>query len=124
MKRLLLIALIALACVGLAAGETVATPDSVVALPKLVDLGAGSCVPCKMMTPVLEELTQELEGQVEIVFIDVKENRAEAQKYRIRVIPTQIYYSAAGEELWRHEGYMARGDIVERMRELDMIGGE
>ena len=42
-------------------------------LPRLVDLGSTTCIPCKMMAPVLEEL-KEYAGGCEVEFIDVKEN--------------------------------------------------
>ena len=88
------------------------------ALPRLVDLGAGKCIPCKQMKPVLAELTQEYAGQFEVVFIDVWENRAAGEPYGIRLIPTQIFFAADGKELARHEGFMAKKDILAKWREL------
>ena len=123
-KTLLLMFVLAIPLLCMAEAVQSADADSVVALPRLIDLGSGSCVPCKMMMPVLDALRSDFAGQIEVVYIDVKENRAEAQAYNIRVIPTQVYVSASGEELWRHEGFMARGDIVERMRELGMLPPE
>jgi len=88
------------------------------ALPRLVDLGAGKCIPCKQMKPVLAELTQEYAGQFEVVFIDVWENRAAGEPYGIRLIPTQIFFAADGKELGRHEGFMAKKDILAKWKEL------
>ncbi|MFW5870478.1 MAG: thioredoxin family protein [Candidatus Sumerlaeota bacterium] len=42
-------------------------------LPKMVDLGAGKCIPCKMMEPILDELREEYQGKFDVVFIDVWE---------------------------------------------------
>ena len=75
-------------------------------LPRLVDLGAESCVPCRMMQPELSQLRTTMEGSLEVVFIDVYQDRNAASRYRIRVIPTQIFYSPEGVELARHEGYI------------------
>ncbi|MFH1609720.1 MAG: thioredoxin family protein, partial [Candidatus Bipolaricaulota bacterium] len=74
-------------------------------LPKLVDLGADKCIPCKQMAPILEELRVEYADRFEVVFIDVWKNPAEANRYGIRIIPTQIFYDAAGKELYRHVGF-------------------
>lgn len=89
-------------------------------LPKLLDLGATRCIPCKRMAPILEELKAEYVGIMDVEFIDVwqKENAAKAQKYGIESIPTQIFFAAGGKELWRHEGYISREDILAKWKAL------
>lgn len=87
-------------------------------LPRLVDLGATKCVPCKMMAPILEDLKRTCTGKLEVVFIDVWENPEAGRKHRINLIPTQIFYDASGNELFRHEGFLAREDIVAKWREF------
>jgi thioredoxin 1 len=87
-------------------------------LPKLVDLGADKCIPCKMMAPILEELKKEYAGKLDVVFIDVWKSADEGSKYKIRVIPTQIFYSDEGKELFRHEGFYAKDDILAKWKEL------
>ena len=99
------------------AGATNEEPPRNEALPRLLDLGADKCIPCKMMAPILAELRQEYAGQFEVVFIDVWKNNSEAQKYGILVIPTQIFFDAAGNELFRHQGFFSREDILETWRE-------
>jgi thioredoxin 1 len=86
--------------------------------PKLLDLGSGQCVPCKMMKPVLEELQTDYAEHFETVYLDISENREAAQQYGIRAIPTQIFYDAESRELFRHEGYMAKEDILAKWQEL------
>jgi thioredoxin 1 len=81
-------------------------------LPRLVDLGAGKCIPCKAMAPILDELRKDFAGQFEVVFIDVWQNPQEGEKYDIQMIPTQIFYDAAGKELFRHQGFFSRDDIL------------
>lgn len=87
-------------------------------LPRMVDLGAGKCVPCKMMKPILDELKQNYKEKFEVVFIDVWENQAEAGKYKINLIPTQIFYSADGKELFRHEGFYSKEEILAKWKEF------
>ena len=89
-----------------------------VKLPRLVDLGAGKCIPCKMMAPILDEMKKDYAGKLEVVFIDVWQNADEGSKYKIRVIPTQIFYSPEGRELFRHEGFYSREDILAKWKEL------
>lgn len=81
-------------------------------IPRLVDLGAEKCIPCKMMKPILDELTENYADQFEVVFIDVWKNREAGSSYGIRMIPTQIFFDATGKELSRHEGFMAKKDIL------------
>ena len=87
-------------------------------LPRLVDLGAGKCIPCKMMAPILEELKTEYAGKFEVVFIDVWEDPDKAKEYGIKIIPTQIFYDASGKELFRHEGFFSKTDILTKWKEL------
>ena len=110
MRTLLFILLLGFAGFGRAADAP--------ALPRLVDLGAGKCIPCKQMKPILDDLTRNYADQFTVVFIDVWENRAEGAKYGIRMIPTQIFFSADGKELARHEGFMAKKDILAKWKEL------
>jgi thioredoxin 1 len=87
-------------------------------LPRLVDLGAGKCIPCKMMAPILEELKKEYAGHLEVAFIDVWQNPDAGKAYNIEVIPTQIFYDAEGRELFRHTGFFAKEDILAKWKEL------
>ncbi|MBU4460319.1 MAG: hypothetical protein KJ579_07115 [Verrucomicrobia bacterium] len=87
-------------------------------LPRLVDLGAGKCIPCKAMAPILEELKVSLAGKIAVEFIDVWENEDAGKKYGIETIPTQIFYDAAGKELFRHVGFLSKEDILAKWKEL------
>jgi thioredoxin 1 len=87
-------------------------------LPKLIDLGADKCIPCKKMAPILEALREDFAGQFEVVFIDVWKNRQAAGPYGIKLIPTQIFFDADGNELFRHEGFFSREDILGKWSEL------
>lgn len=88
--------------------------------PKLLDLGADKCIPCKEMAPILEELKKEYAGVLEVEFIDVwkPENQQAAEKYGIKSIPTQIFFDPEGKELWRHAGFISREDILKKWKEL------
>ncbi len=100
--------------------ETSSSPSSRThaKLPNLVDLGRNTCIPCKMMAPILEELKKEYEGRVIVEVIDLREDREAARKYRIRVIPTQILFDANGNEVWRHEGYIPKEKLEAKLAEV------
>lgn len=77
----------------------------------LVDLGAQFCIPCRMMTPVLQELETEYKDRVAVVFIDVRDHADQVQRFGLRAIPTQVVYDASGREVFRHEGFLAKDAI-------------
>jgi thioredoxin 1 len=95
-----------------------AVPAAAAKLPKLLDLGAGKCIPCKLMAPILEGLKKEYAGKMDIEFIDVWQNPDAGQKYGIELIPTQIFYAASGKELFRHVGFFGKEDILGKWKEL------
>lgn len=103
---------------GLQAADASDPTANTPALPRLVDLGAGRCIPCRQMKPILDEMKRDYATQFETIFIDVWENRDEGKRYGIRMIPTQIFYDATGTERFRHEGFMARKDILAKWQEL------
>src|SRR5512137_410045 len=55
-------------------------------LPRLLDLGAGKCVPCKLMAPILETLKKDYAGRMHVEFIDVWENTEAAKQYGVEAI--------------------------------------
>lgn len=62
-------------------------------IPVLVDFWAPWCGPCRMVGPVIEELSKELEGKVKVVKVDVQDNPGVANRYNIRSIPTVTVFS-------------------------------
>lgn len=84
--------------------------------PTVIDLGARTCIPCKKMAPILESLSGEYRGKASVLFIDVHEDEAAASKFRIQMIPTQIFFNAQGKEVKRHMGFMDKGDILKELK--------
>ena len=124
----IVVALVAAVAVAVAVKQSKRAPKAEVAtvtaaadvqgLPRLVDLGATKCIPCKMMAPILEDLKTTYAGKLNVEFIDVWQNPEPGQKYGIRVIPTQIFFAADGKELFRHEGFFSKEDILARWKEF------
>lgn len=109
------------------ASETPASspsPAVTAPVPRLVDLGASKCIPCKMMAPILEGLKKEYDGRMQVDFIDVWQNPDAGKKYAIKMIPTQIFYDAAGKELFRHEGFISKDDILAKWKALGVVFAE
>jgi thioredoxin 1 len=71
-----------------------------------------------MMAPILEELKEEYAGRMDVEFIDVWQNRDAAARYGIESIPTQIFFDVSGKELYRHQGFIAKDDILKKWQEL------
>jgi len=88
------------------------------AMPRLVDVGAKTCIPCKLMAPILEELKTEYAGRLQVDFLDVSINPEFAGQYEVTIIPTQIFFDASGKELFRHEGFLSKEDILAKWKEL------
>lgn len=84
----------------------------------MVDLGAKSCIPCKMMAPILEELKIEYQGKAVVIFIDVWEDPGQGKRFGVMSIPTQIFYDRHGAEIYRHVGFFAKKDMK---KWLDML---
>jgi thioredoxin 1 len=106
---------------AVAPAATPAAPEPAVqtnALPRLVDLGAGACIPCKRMAPILEDLKKTYAGRMNVLFIDVWKNPEAGKSYGISTIPTQIFYDAAGKELFRHEGFFSKDEILDKWKAL------
>ncbi len=100
------------------ATPAVAAEPSASGLPRLVDLGSVACIPCKMMAPILEELKKEHAGRLNVEFYDVVQNPDVGREYGIKLMPTQIFYDATGQERFRHEGFFSKEDIVAKWKEL------
>ncbi len=83
-----------------------------------IELGSVKCIPCKAMQPVMADIEKEYGRQVKVVFYDVwtKEGSVYGEKYGIRVIPTQVFLDKEGKEIFRHEGFYPKDEIIKLLR--------
>lgn len=129
MNKILIITLVLLIAVSLLAlksGEEAVVKDEAASeslkmsvldtsLPKItfLELGSTTCIPCKKMKPVLESISKKYGDQIKVEFIDLMKDRKASKKYKIRVMPTQIFLNEKGEEVHRHVGYYPEAQIDE-----------
>lgn len=80
-------------------------------IPVLVDFYADWCGPCKMMSPILEELSQEFDGKIKIVKINVDNNPELASEYGVMSIPNMIIFES-GKQKENIVGARSKQDLI------------
>ncbi|MDP4116889.1 MAG: thioredoxin family protein [Bacteroidota bacterium] len=78
-----------------------------------IELGSVSCIPCKQMQPIMKSVEQKYGKQVKVTFYDVwkDDQKQYAQKYGVKLIPTQVFLDEKGKEFFRHEGFYPEKEI-------------
>ena len=84
-----------------------------------IELGSVRCIPCKKMQPIMEAIEKEYEGQVKVIFYDVwtREGKPYAAKYKIKLIPTQVFLDKDGNEYFRHVGFFPKEELVKVLKQ-------
>jgi thioredoxin 1 len=79
-----------------------------------VELGSVGCIPCDKMQPIMKEIAEEYQGQVKVIFYDVRTvfGAPYKDKFKIRAIPTQVFLDKDGKEYFRHLGFFAKDELV------------
>ena len=83
----------------------------------LVDFWATWCMPCKMMAPVLNNLSEDLTGNASVGKLDVDQNQAASAKYGVRSIPTLVLFKN-GKEINRFVGVKTKDFLLKEIRKV------
>jgi len=116
------------AAAELSATQTADTELASISLPKaltngkptLAEFGRGTCIPCKEMKPILENLAIEYQDRLNVSIVSVDEYRELTNYYGVMAIPTQIGFDGAGKEVFRHVGFWPRDQIIAQLGKLGM----
>jgi len=80
--------------------------------PTVVEFGANACVSCSEMKVILAQLRQTHGERYAVLEIDLLKQQDIAQRHRIQLMPTQVFFDAQGRETGRHMGKLALEDLV------------
>jgi thioredoxin len=83
-------------------------------IPVLVDFFAEWCGPCKMMSPIIDELAKEYEGKVKIVKLNVDESQQTAGQFQVMSIPTMFIFKG-GQVVDQMVGYQDKSAIIDKL---------
>jgi thioredoxin 2 len=86
-------------------------------VPVLVDLWAPWCGPCRMLTPIMEQLAAELAGRVRIAKLNVDENPQTSSRFGVQSIPTMLIFKD-GQMIERMVGAMPKAEIMRHLQAL------
>jgi FKBP-type peptidyl-prolyl cis-trans isomerase 2 len=86
--------------------------------PTLAEFGRGTCIPCKQMKPILEELAMQYKDRLNVSIVSVDEYRDLTNYHKVMAIPTQIGFDSSGKEIFRHVGFWAKEDIIAKLTEI------
>lgn len=89
--------------------------------PALYEFGAGYCASCKEMAKIMAELTQSHRDQVEFRLVYVDKDKPLFERYKIMLIPTQVFLDASGKEVDRHIGALTKEDVLKKLKDLKFI---
>ena len=78
--------------------------------PVIVDFHALWCSPCKIQSPILKEVANELGNRIKVIKIDVDQNSEIASRYNIQSVPTLIIFKN-GEQIWRQSGVVSKNQL-------------
>lgn len=82
--------------------------------PVLIDFHADWCGPCKMLSPIIQQVAKDLDGKVRVIKIDVDKNVALADKFQIRGVPTMMLFKD-GKSVWRQSGVLQKDEIIKQL---------
>jgi thioredoxin 1 len=90
--------------------------------PTVVDFGSQNCPACIRLRPVMAELRDAHKERINVLYLEVSENRDLALSYKVRLVPTLIFFDAQGRVVQQKIGFMTRGEIERVLNDLKFLG--
>jgi thioredoxin 1 len=84
----------------------------------MLELGSEGCIPCEQMKPVMQRLSTDYQGRLEVVNVDVRKDRSAAQRFHVFAIPTQVFLDKNSNEIHRHFGYCSYEEIIPVLKKM------
>jgi thioredoxin 1 len=86
--------------------------------PTLAEFGRGTCIPCKEMKPILEDLALQYQDKLNVPIVSIDEYMELTTYYKVMAIPTQIGFDSGGKEVFRHIGFWPKDQIISQFGKL------
>ncbi|MBW6484046.1 MAG: thioredoxin [Vicingaceae bacterium] len=80
--------------------------------PVLVDFYATWCGPCKVMSPIIDDVAKQVQGKARVLKIDVDKNPTTAASYQVQGVPTLILFKN-GKQLWKQSGVVDAQKLIQ-----------
>ncbi|WP_409069860.1 thioredoxin family protein [Clostridium sp. FAM 1755] len=87
-------------------------------MPVLLELSSPTCGPCRKMTPIIKEIKEEYKNKVDTHIVDLTKNPQFGDKYKVSVVPTQVFLDKDGKVFLRHEGILTKDEIVDIINKM------
>ena len=85
-------------------------------MPVLVDFYADWCGPCKTMSPIVEQVASQYSGKLKVIKVNVDNNQAAAQQFRVQGVPTFILFKQ-GQQVWRQSCAMPANVLAQAVQQ-------
>ncbi|MGO5067296.1 thioredoxin family protein [Clostridium sporogenes] len=87
-------------------------------MPVLLELSSPTCGPCRKMTPIIKEIKEEYKNKVDTHIVDLTKNPQFGDKYKVSVVPTQVFLDKYGKVFLRHEGMLTKDEIIDIINKM------
>ena len=98
--------------------ETLDYEANIGKMPVLLELSSPNCGPCRKMTPIIKEVKEEYKDKVDTHIVDLTKNPEFGDKYKVSVVPTQVFLDKEGKVFLRHEGMLTKEEIIDIINKM------
>ncbi|MCK9375339.1 MAG: thioredoxin family protein [Syntrophobacterales bacterium] len=120
-RSILILLLVACICLSLALVALAQTGRPPQALPQLLEFDRKFCPVCKASERVILAVKDAFPGQFVVTKLYIDEAEPLFRRYKVAIVPTQVFLDPNGKEVYRHEGVFKTPDLVDKLRELKFI---